>query len=185
MAGQRPNTRQRGNIAERSGALRVRLYAGLDPMTGKQSCLRATIDGTDGKAWRRAEDKLAEFRTEVLKRRTASSSVALSYVLDEWMKVVELAQDLRRLHRADIRPTLGAVAPKKLDARMMESLYTELRRCRARCDGKPHIERHKGTEDGHDCKAAGCTAHQCRPMAVSTVRQIHGIISEALGAAVR
>jgi hypothetical protein len=45
MAGQRPNTRKRGNIEEHGDALRVR---------------RATVDGTDDKAWRKAEDKLAQ-----------------------------------------------------------------------------------------------------------------------------
>lgn len=37
----------------------------------------------------------------------------------------------------------------------------------------------------HDCKKAKCRPHQCRPMATSTVRQIHSIISGALSAAVR
>jgi hypothetical protein len=38
---------QRGNIAERGGALRVRLYAGTDPVTRRQVYLRTTISGTD------------------------------------------------------------------------------------------------------------------------------------------
>lgn len=167
MPGQRPNTRKRGNIEERGGALRVRLYAGLDPVTRKQSYLRATIEGTDDKAWRKAEDKLAEFRTEVLKRRSASTSVSLSYVVDEWLKVVELEDSTRKTYAGyverTIKPTLGSVPAKKLDARMMESLYTELRRCRVRCDGKPYIERHKSDESGHDCVSTGCKPHGCRP----------------------
>ncbi len=45
-------------------------------------------------------------------------------------------------------------------------------------------------KDVHDCQAAGCVAiecppHQCKPMASSTIRQIHWILSAALAAAVR
>lgn len=44
----------------------------------------------------------------------------------------------------------------------------------------------KHEEDGdHDCMVAGGAAHECDPMAASTVRQIHSIISSALNAAVR
>jgi integrase len=66
---------------------------------------------------------------------------------------------------------------------MLESFYAELRRCRVRCDGRPFIEHKAGGE--HDCQAAKCKPHTCTPMAASTVRQIHAIISGALNAAVR
>jgi integrase len=54
----------------------------------------------------------------------------------------------------------------RLGANDLESLYAELRRCRSRM-------------------AAGCEPHECNPMAASTVRQIHAIISSALDAAMR
>jgi hypothetical protein len=80
------NAAQDGRAAtSKSAAVRC-AYAstpGIDPVTGKQVYLRATIDGTDDKAWRKAEDKLAEFRTQVLKQHSASSSVTLSYAMDE------------------------------------------------------------------------------------------------------
>lgn len=46
------------------------------------------------------------------------------------------------------------------------------------------MEEH-ASEQSHDCRLAGCRWHQCRPYAPSSVRQIHGIISSALSAAVR
>lgn len=52
------------------------------------------------------------------------------------------------------------------------------------CDGKPFVEKHKADGE-HDCAAEGCVAHECKPMAASTVRQIHSIISSVLNAAVR
>jgi integrase len=42
----------------------------------------------------------------------------------------------------------------------------------------PFIE-HKA-EDEHDCKKAKCQAHKCKPLAASTVRQIHSVISGTL-----
>lgn len=104
------------------------------------------------------------------------------------MKVVELEDSTRKTYEGyiarTIKPALGNVQAKKLDVRMLESLYTELRRCRVRCDQTPFIEKHK-VEEPHDCVNEGCEVHKCRPMAASTVRQVHGIISGALEAAVR
>jgi integrase len=90
MAAVRPEVRRRGNIEERAGALRVRLYSGTDPVTGRQVYLRATIKGTDEAAWKKADDKLAEFRSQVNNQRSASSSIAFGYALDEWMRTTEL-----------------------------------------------------------------------------------------------
>jgi integrase len=70
MAGSGSATaRQSGNIEERGSSLRVRLYAGQDPVTGWQSYLRATIAGTDAAAWRKARNKLTKFQAQVLKQR--------------------------------------------------------------------------------------------------------------------
>jgi hypothetical protein len=77
MTAARREGRKRGNIEERKGALRVRCYAGIDPVTGRQVYLRATVPGTDDAAWKKADDKLAEFRAQVLKQRSAQSSVNL------------------------------------------------------------------------------------------------------------
>jgi integrase len=82
-----------------------------------------------------------------------------------------------------IKPALGSMSIAKLSVRHLETLYAELRRCRVRCDRKPFIE-HKA-EGEHDCMKAKCKPHVCKPMAASTVRQIHAIISGALSAAVR
>ncbi|WP_338605159.1 tyrosine-type recombinase/integrase [Saccharopolyspora sp. SCSIO 74807] len=188
MSAARPNSRPKGNIEERGGALRVRLYAGTDPVTGRQSYLRATIPGTNKAAWDKADAKLAEFRTQVAKQRSAQSSVKLSYALDEWLRTTELAESTRHTYEGyvsrTIEPALGGVAVNKLTARMLETFYTELRRCRARCNGKPSIEKH-AKADEHDCAEAGCKPHSCKPMGNSTVRQIHAILSGTLDAAER
>lgn len=53
-----------------------------------------------------------------------------------------------------IKPALGDAAINKITARMLESLYADLRRCRGRCDGKPFIEHKK--EGDRDCGTAKC-----------------------------
>src|SRR5947209_7112787 len=118
MAQPEETGRRRGNIRQRGSSLQVRFFAGKDPVTGRDVYLTASIPGTDRKAHKRAEDKLAD-----------------------------------------------------------------LRRCRVRCDGRSFIE-HKAVGE-HDCKAAKCKLHTCKPMAASTVRQIHSIISGTMNAAVR
>lgn len=178
----------RRGIRQRGGSLQVRVYAGLDPVTRKPRYLAETVKGTDKAAWRRAEKALTRLQADVDKQRAPESSVSLGKVLDEWLRGNEIEETTRRTYvgyiERTIKPAIGIVPITKLNARTLETLYGELRRCRARCDGRPYIEKHK-TEDEHSCAEKKCTLHKCRPMAASTVRQIHSIISGALTAAVR
>ncbi|HEX8933292.1 MAG TPA: hypothetical protein VF788_03680, partial [Pseudonocardiaceae bacterium] len=66
--------RRRGNIRQRGSSLQVRFFAGRDPVTGREVYLTASIAGTDKKARKRAEDKLAEFRTQVNKQLSIPSN---------------------------------------------------------------------------------------------------------------
>jgi len=187
MAGARPEGRRQGHIEERGKALRVVVYAGLDPVTGRRSYKRATIPGTDDAAWTKARNKRTEFLAEVLKQRNTSSTVKLAHAIDEWLNKADLEESTRDGYAGYIdrviKPTLGHVAINKLGARELESLYAELRRCRLRCDSKPFIEHKKTCE--HDCAKSKCKLHECDPMASSTVRQIHSIISSVMNAAIR
>jgi integrase len=90
--------------------------------------------------------------------------VALAYALDEWLRVTELEESTRKTYvgyiERTIKPALGHLQVKKIDARTLESFYTELRRCRICCDGKPFIEKHESDESDYDCKTAKCKAHE-------------------------
>ncbi|MGH3565035.1 MAG: site-specific integrase [Pseudonocardia sp.] len=104
------------------------------------------------------------------------------------MRGAELEASTRRTYVGyidrTIVPAIGAEPADRLSARTLEMLYGELRRCRVRCDGRPFVE-HRSEDPEHDCEKSKCRPHACRPMAASTVRQIHSIISAALSAAVR
>jgi integrase len=179
--------RKRGRIEERPPNLRVVVYAGLDPVTGKRAYLRETVKGNDKAARKQANKVMTRLLAEVDKQRTTESSVPLAHVIDEWLRVAELEDSTREMYRGylnrNIRPVLGHISARKLTARDLEKFYAELRRCRIRCDGTPFIV-HKA-EGEHDCKAEKCAPHKCDPLAVSTVRQIHSVISGAISAAVR
>jgi integrase len=180
--------RPRGSIRERGATLQVRVFAGYDPVTGKQRYLTESITGTDRAAHRRADKALTRLQAQVDKQRGPETSLSLARALDEWLATNELEDTTRRTYMGyierSIKPAIGTEPIDRLNARTLESLYRELRRCRARCDGKPAIEKHARVGE-HDCVRAKCKPHVCRPMAASTVRQIHSIISGALTAAVR
>ena len=59
------------------------------------------------------------------------------------------------------------MAASKVDVELLERFYARLQRCREMCSGRPRA------------------GHTCRPLASSTVRKIHFIISGALARAVR
>jgi len=171
----------------RGNARRVRVYAGDDPVTGRRVYRSETVPGTDRAAEKRAQKALTRLLAEVDVQRAPTSTVALSYVLAEWLRTAELEATTRRTYVGyidrTIVPAIGDVGADRLTARTLEMLYGELRRCRVRCDGRPFVEHRSDVE--HDCARAKCRPHACRPMAASTVRQIHSIISAALSAAVR
>jgi integrase len=183
----RGSERIQGNIEARGDSLRVRVYAGPDPVTGRPVYLRETVYGTDDAARRTARRTLNRLVAAAEKARRPSSAVSLSQVIDEWLRVVEHEDSTRETYlgyiERTINPSLGPMSIAKLSVRHLETLYAELRRCRARCDRKPFIE-HKADGE-HDCVKVKCKPHVCKPMAASTVRQIHAIISGALSAAVR
>jgi integrase len=187
MSAARNEGRQRGGIEQRGDTLRVSVYAGLDPVTGKRVYLRETVQGTDKAAQKRADKALTKLLAQVDAQRTTQSSVSLSYAINEWMRVNEIEDTTRNTYVGyidrTIVPALGSTPIRKVSARVLEELYADLRRCRIRCDGRPSIT-HK-TTDPHDCAEKKCKAHVCRPLAAATVRQIHTIISGTMTAAVR
>ncbi|WP_169732892.1 tyrosine-type recombinase/integrase [Haloechinothrix halophila] len=202
-----PRIRRCGAIERRGKSLRVKVYAGTDPLTGKRLYLREST--TDERV---AERILTRLLAQVDEQRNATTRATFRVALAEWLKIVEIEKSTRETYetyiRRYIKPALGAEPVAKISARLLEELYAELRQCRARCDGKPAIEhrvdgphecrevRHKrppgrppeGGYPEHDCEASGCKViecqpHLCEPLKASTISKIHFIISGALAAA--
>ncbi len=199
--------RSRGHIRKRGSSYQVLVYAGVDPLTGRGNYL--TESAPDEAA---AQKVLTRLLGQVDEQRSPRTRATLGAALDAWLRTHEAEETTLDGYRGYIRrtidPALGAVPLGKITPQLLEEFYAELRRCRHRCrDGEPAVD-HRTTADHecreirhrrrpgrpgrgpHDCTRAGCPVvecppHRCSPMAASSIRQIHWILSAALGAAVR
>jgi integrase len=201
--------RSTGSIRRRGNSLQVNVYAGVDPLTGRRLYLSAsTTDEAEAKRI------LNKFRAEVDEKRNARTRALFRVAIEEWLKIHELEETTREGYemyaRRYINPALGDEPVSNISARLLEQFYAELRRCRARCDGRPAIDhredgphecrvvKHKrppgrppaGGYPDHDCSTAGCTVtecppHECRPLSNATISKLHFIMRGALAAAVR
>ena len=181
MAAKAPRQRPRGSVKQYQWGFRVRVDGGLDPVTGK----RVTLTGTTSTA-AEAEKLRTRFLAEVDADRSARTRATLGYALDEWLATADIEESTRDGYAGyiarHIRPALGSLPLGRLKADTLERFYAELRRCRRRCSSRPFIEH--VTEEPHEC-GDRCRPHVCRPLAASSVRQIHAILSATLSAAVR
>ncbi len=183
------------------------MYAGTDPLTGKANYLtESTRD--EGQA----QKILTRLLAQVDEQRNPRTKATMGAALKAWLRTHEAEETTldgyRGYVRRTIEPALGSVPLAKVSAQVLEEFYADLRRCRHRCrDGEPavdhrtaaehecHTVRHKRrpgrhVRELHDCAAAGCVVvecppHRCTPMSASAIRQVHWILSAALGAAVR
>ncbi|MFD8492040.1 tyrosine-type recombinase/integrase [Amycolatopsis sp. NPDC059657] len=202
-------SRGRGEIERRGGSLRVRVYAGLDPLTGKRLYLTESTDDEN-----EAERILTRLVAQVDEERHARTKGTLRIALADWLRLLEIEDSTRETYemyaRRFLYPALGAVPLAKISARVLEEFYADLRRCRARCDGKPFVEhrvdgphecrtvKHKRPPGRppasgyppHDCAATGCVvteclAHTCRPLGKATILKLHFMLSGTFAAAMR
>lgn len=154
--------RQRGEIMKLpSGSLRVRVYAGVDPLTGKRHYLTETIPAGRN-ADREAEKVRTRFLNEVDEKRNPRTRATLNHLLDKWLDVADIEPTPRmgyvnKLNK-HVRPILGKLALTRLDAETLESFYASLRRCRDWCGGKAYVK-HR-VEGEHICTAK-CRPHVC------------------------
>lgn len=181
----RSKPRQRGSIRPHRSGFQIRVTAGVDSATGERIVLCETA------ATEREAEKV---RTRLLAQAdaltTAHSKASFGYLLDAWFPNHDVGPSTKvtyeSLIRNHIRPALGAVPLTKLHrsaAKILEDFYGELRRCSRRCGGRVLID-HR-VDGPHDCVLHDCRTHKCRPLAASSVRQVHAVISGALSAAVR
>jgi integrase len=171
-------------IRQRGDTYQVRIFGGTDPVTGKQVMLTGSADSQDA-----AIELRDKFRTQVRERTAVRTGVTLGYLLDEWLAGHQVEATTRASYslyvERFIRPALGdqtLARLAQLGPRPYEQLYAQLRHCRRRCAGKSFIE-HR-TSRKHECDER-CAAHVCTPLAASSIRQCHAVLSSAYAAAVR
>ncbi len=199
--------RGRASVRKRGNSHQVRVYSGVDPLTGEDRYL--TESTTDPAEVEKIKTKLT---AAVDQQRSTPTKASLGHLLDSWLRVHDAEETTidgyRNLAETIIKPALGDVPITKVDALVLERFYAELRQCRRRCLGKievdhrthfPHecrtIRHHRRpgrpkVGEMHDCEERSCEVieckpHECGPMAQSTMRQLHWILSGAMSAAVR
>jgi integrase len=179
--------RTRGSIEVRpGGALRVSVYTGYDPVTGKRHYIRETVP-PGPRAHAEAEKVRTRLLNQVDERRNPKSRATVNQLLDRYLNVLDVDESTMSAYQGyiknHIRPVLGRLTLARVDGEVLDSFYAELRRCRNRCDGRRGRVDHRTTRD-HECDER-CRPHTCRPLAAATVRQIHWILSGAFDRAVR
>jgi integrase len=178
--------RTRGEIETLpSGSLRVRVYAGIDPVSKRKHYLTETVPAGPTAA-RDAEKVRTRLLAQVDERRNPRTKATLNQLIDRWLEVAELEPTTRsgyvRKLNKHVRPVLGSVQVGRLDAETLESFYAELRRCRDRCAGRRQSRRGVAARAVSEGRSS---EHTCQPLAPATVRQIHAILASALSRAVR
>src|SRR3954469_18973137 len=150
--------RARGHVRRRGGSFQVLVYAGVDPLTGKDHYLtESTRD--EGQA----QKILTRLLAQVDERRNPRTKATLDAALEAWLRTHEAEESTldgyRGYVRRTIEPGLATVPLAKLTAQVLEEFYAELRRCRHRCrHGQPAVD-HRTTVE-HDCRTI---RHRRRP----------------------
>jgi len=178
--------RQRGAIdVLPSGALRVRVYAGVDPLTKRRHDLVEVVPpGPTAAA--EAERVRTRLLNQVDERRNPRTRATVNQLLDRYLDVLDVDPSTRTgyVRKIDkhIRPQLGGVQVARLDAEILDSFFAQLRICRDHCRGRHYVDHRTGQP--HDCDQR-CRPHACKPYAASSIRQIHAILSGAFKRAIR
>jgi integrase/DNA-binding transcriptional regulator YhcF (GntR family) len=181
-----PRRRIRGEIETLpSGSLRVKVYAGVDPLSGRRHYLSETVPPGPN-----AEKEAEKVRTKLLNRvdeqRTPRTKATVDQLMDRYLELLDVDVTTRKGYegyiRNHIRPLLGKLQVGKLNGETFDSFYAILRTCRAHCGGQKFIEHRM--KKSHECTDK-CKLHDCTPLATSSIRQIHWILSGSLQRAVR
>ncbi|MBO0807894.1 MAG: hypothetical protein J2P32_06270 [Actinobacteria bacterium] len=104
----------------------MRVYAGTDPVTGKERRLKRTV-ATE----QRATEELARLLRAVEAGHSPDDSATVGLVLDRYLEVADLGVSTRLTHesyiRRTIRPVLGEVRLRNLGPDTLDALYSRLR----------------------------------------------------------
>jgi integrase len=177
--------RDRGGVEKLpSGSLRVKVYAGIDPVSKKRLYLVETVPAGPT-ADKEADKARTRLLNQVDERRNPRTRATIGQLMDRYLDVLDVEPTTRLTYegyiRNHIRPLLGELSLARLDGEILDSFYAQLRTCRSHCRGRRFVEHRTTTE--HECDER-CRWHACRPLADSSIRQIHGILSGACKRAV-
>lgn len=187
MAGSgRRSRRQRGSVEQLpSGALRVAVYTGIDPVTGRRHYLREIVPaGPTADA--EAERVMRRLASQVDERRNPRTSATVDQLLDRYLEALDVGYSTERMYTRYLelhaRPFVGHMKAGAVDSEVLDSLYREMRRCRTHCTTTKGTD-HRTPRD-HDCDER-CRPHRCSPLSPTTVRHVHFVLHAAFEKGVR
>jgi integrase len=179
-------------IRKRRNGWQVIVYAGLDPLTGKQRQLTRQVTGS----YRKAEQVEARLRTEVADGRHAGTrATTFGELLDRWIQwrtdngksiSPRTVSDYRALIETKIKPVLGNRRLTKIDARTLDTFYQELRRggnAKAGRQARARARADAGAQG--EAKATATPTAAEKRLSASRVHDVHVVIAGALGLATR
>jgi integrase len=123
-----------------SGAFRVSVYAGTDPLTGRQIRLRRTC-----KTERAAQIELGRLLEQAAAGRQPETDATVAQLMDSYAEVADWDLSTRKANefyiRRVIKPALGHLQVRKIRGPLLDLLYAQLKRCGdLACTGKPFTE---------------------------------------------
>jgi len=129
-----------------SGSWRAKVYAGKDPLTGREIRFRKTC-----KTKRDAQIELGKLLALAQDGRQPDSDVTLSQLLDQYVQTAGWELSTRESNlgyiRRTINPALGSMQVRKVRGPLLDTLYVRLMRCgNLACTGKPFTE-HRNVPD--------------------------------------
>ncbi|NIJ10448.1 integrase [Saccharomonospora amisosensis] len=185
-AGKSSQKRHRGRIETLpSGARRIVVYAGEDPLTGRRHYVRETVPAGPN-VEKEAEKVRVRILNEINEQRNARTNATVNQLMDRYLELVDVDASTRQRYesviRTHIRPLIGRVTLARLDAETFDSFYRTLRACRDHCGGRKFVIHRTRGEHACDDK---CRAHECRPLSNGTIRKVHWCLSGAFKDAIR
>jgi integrase len=118
----------------------VKVYAGTDPLTGREIRFRKTC-----KTERAAQIELGKLLQQAAAGRQPDSGVTVAQLLDQYVATVGWDVSTRESNvgyiRRTINPALGSLQVRKVRGPILDTLYARLMRCgNLACTGKPFTE---------------------------------------------
>ncbi len=119
--------RRRGHIRKRGGSFQVLVYAGVDPLTGKDHYLtESTRNETE------AQKILTRLLAAVDERRNPRTKATLGAAVESWLRTHEAEETTLDGYRGYVRrtilPALGDLPIAKITPQVLEEFYADLRR---------------------------------------------------------
>ncbi|MGL5826330.1 MAG: tyrosine-type recombinase/integrase [Nocardioides sp.] len=184
----RRKQRQRGTIDRLpSGSLRVRVYAGRDPISKRERYLTEVIPPTHANPEAEAERMLRALIDRVDEHRFPTTRATVDHLmekyLDGWDGSRSTLSRYREVARLHINPVIGDQVITRIDAEIVDSFIVELRRCRVHCDRRASRVDH-WTGRRHDCDGR-CRRHVCQGLSRWTVLKVYWLLHAAFDKAVR